>query len=153
MSDYKHPRTLEEIAEANKKWNAEQFETEVRRFELEGDKPPENPATINMLREEITRLQSEVERLRGRCAELESVLGSAWASHCLEAVDWVDQAKEVLSRSDSASWLLRKQAEAVEAATTKCQIKSATDDSKCYSAALQDYAQRLRQQAAESDHD
>ncbi|KAE8545398.1 hypothetical protein [Marinobacter nauticus] len=47
--------------------------------------------------------------------------------------------------------ILRKQAEAVEAATKACEIKSATDDSRCYSVALLGYADRLKRKAAEAE--
>ena len=48
-------------------------------------------------------------------------------------------------------FILRKQAEAVEAATKACEIKSATDDSRCYSVALLGYADRLKRKAAEAE--
>jgi predicted nucleic acid-binding Zn-ribbon protein len=59
--------------------------------------------------------------------------------------------QDAIAASSSVAWLLRKQAEAVEAATNEHEIKSPTDDSKCYSVALRDYAKRLRQQADEAE--
>ena len=63
--------------------------------------------------------KADLDRALARVAELESTLGDAWSSHCLEAVKWVDRAKEVLAQSDSAPWLLRKQAEAIEDSANK----------------------------------
>ena len=93
-------------------------------------------------------MKAAKQKAAARVAELESLLGRAWSSHCLEAVDWVDQAKDILARSDSAPWLLRTQAEAVEEAARLMEAAGNAFDAKF---AASDYAQRLRQQANEAE--
>lgn len=70
-------------------------------------------------------LQSEVERLRGRCGELESAA--------------TDKRIETLN----SAFILRKQAEAVEAFAAELDSAGNVDERD----KAEDYAQRLRQQA------
>lgn len=80
---------------------------------------------VDSLAEKLTAAQSEIEALRGRVAELEK---------CID--------------DGSDAWLLRKQAEAVEEAANLMEKAGNSFDAKF---AAKDYAQRLRQQAAESE--
>lgn len=121
---------------------------------------------------EITRLQSEVERLRGRCGELEEF--SAFAQQTAEREldpDYVpprtaeamfallEASRQITGEVEACDyenpWLLRKQAEAVERATLICRrdgIRPEVSTASCPVYALKDYAQRLRQQAAENEN-
>ena len=83
------------------------------------------------LAKKLKAAQAESEALRARVSELEATLyhGNLEREKCQKV------------------WLLHKQAEAIEAATKACEIKSATDDSRCYSIALMDYADGLKRKA------
>lgn len=132
MSDWKLPKTLKDMAEANRRLNAEQFETSVQRFEPEDDRPPENPAMIKKQREEITRLQSEVERLQAENSKL---------------YGWLNEAEQRLGRKNDAPWLLHKQAGAVEVVADKLEGMDLMYPDEF----LRSNAQRLRQQADEAE--
>jgi len=134
------------------------------------------------MQEEITRLQAENEALKAanrdlqdwfddarttaekaqaRVAELEAVLGIAWSNHCLEAQEWPQLADALLRGASSEDFILRKQAEAVEAAVyelTPGHYGPPDDPSPEFNAACEmcaefsGYAQRLRQQADEVEN-
>ena len=97
--------------------------------------------------DEIARLQSEVERLRGRCKELEA--DQQFAKGTLLCPEW------------AKSQVLIKQAEAVEDAAKEIRqdpVNSQSawgrgwlDGRESAARMAEDYAQRLRQQAAESE--
>lgn len=123
----------------------------------------DRPAHKNIIREavgEITLLRVEVERLRGRCAELES--GLEGIANCAygynhpkaqtadEAASWMNgEAMRLLGDPQPSAWLLRKQAEAFEVEAQRVRENSAGNCDPLYSTCLEDSAQRLRQQAAE----
>lgn len=94
----------------------------------------------------LTRLQSEVERLRGRCGELEDSL-TELIQHYSETWDL-----PILRRAEAAldgignSYVLARQAEAVEKAARLYAAPGLT------LSGLMRHAQRLRQQAAESEN-
>lgn len=95
--------------------------------------------TPYVLASEYDRLQSEVERLRGRLTE------------CHQSIDAYVRDNErlqgLLDETDQATpWLLRKQAEAVEVISKEYKCGMEAEDMV---SALKEYAQRLRQQAAE----
>jgi hypothetical protein len=99
---------------------------------------------IDRLEEWLEEERAELNHAQERVAELESTYK--------DATTWEDVG-DVFNKPTSIPWLLRKQAEAVEAATNEHEIKIATDDSMCYSVALRDYAKRLRQQADKIEND
>lgn len=103
--------------------------------------------------EELTRLQSEVERLRGRCGEL--VEYADGPGELAGDYNW-----EMLKANTNVSqaWLLRKQAEAVESMCAQWKDEAHwiinethANYQRHYAKAGHGYAQRLRQQAAESE--
>lgn len=109
---------------------------------------------VKMLKDEITRLQSEVERLRARVAQLELA-----ALDAIQAMPGGQAKADLRDAYDedtpATAWLLRKQAEAVEAWAKDQNLPPDEDltevgwHAKRIYERANDYAQRLRQQAAE----
>lgn len=106
---------------------------------------------------ELTRLQSEVERLRGRLDQLEALLKASdrRASVATEALETEAENHTKLRNSlHSGGWLLRKQAEAVEAVSENLKAMCKVDYRRWVKPAvteLDNEAQRLRQQADEAE--
>jgi len=119
---------------------------------------------VDSLAEKLNTARSEVERLQGRCGELEHLIryaqvesgvcmcGDEIESHNQASghspVDIWDYAAEKALEGTSEAWLLRKQAEAVEEAARLMDAAGNAFDAKF---AASDYAQRLRQQADEAE--
>ena len=116
-------------------------------------------------KDELTRLQSEVERLRGRLNEINNLVALRWSNGVPTHSEMLEEVEQLSKPGTGSAWLLRKQAEAVEALADYhdedcgyseclsdpelvefadgCVREMSTDDMRAY-------AQRLRQQAAES---
>lgn len=104
----------------------------------------------------LTRLQSEVERLRGRCEELEELVHSQGRNNA--------ELQRVLNKGATPyqPYILRKQAEAVEAAVKEAMpgpCGPPDDPPAGYQefcegvVSVRDYATRLRQQADQMEAD
>ncbi len=154
MSNYKHPRTLKEIAEANKRWSAEQFETQAQRLELDGAIQPENPPKIKKLRKEIQTLRQQLAESQGRVAELEDALVWALGKLAIEvptvggSVSYMrafEKAEAALGKSSSKAFILHKQAEAVE------YMMLDLPDGHPFKVRAKNEAQRLRQTADDAE--
>ena len=146
---------------------------------MSGIKTDNSKTLINAL-SEIDRLQSEVERLRGRCGELEEF--AAFAQQTAEREldpDYVpprtaeamlallEASRQITGEVEACDyenpWLLRKQAEAVEqyAKALRMWLESMPGNPRALfaegvkaSAEQADrHAQRLRQRAAESENE
>lgn len=118
---------------------------------------PSHRRAVEQAADEIARLQAEVERLRARVAQLEVA-----ALDAIQAMPGGQAKADLRDAYDedtpATAWLLRKQAEAVEAAVyelTPGHYGPPDDPSPEFVAACEmcaefsGYAQRLRQQAAE----
>lgn len=105
------------------------------------------PCMWRNAKDELTRLKSEVERLRGRLAELEDVVENYEALKRMHRLD--NYPNELAAKA----WLLRKQAEAVEPAirTALRNLGNADLTEEDIDQFAYDYAQRLRQQADEAE--
>ena len=111
--------------------------------------------------EECARLQSEVERLRGRCGDLESenkylrARDDSLISFLVNeaGLDMVSVKAACGHIPNEDAWLLRKQADAVEPAirTALRNLGNADLSEEDIERFAEDYAQRLRHQAAESE--
>lgn len=91
--------------------------------------------------DELTRLQSEVERLRGRCGEMEA--------SCVTYESRLQDYEEYMERVPRM--ILRRQAEAIEELTNFKYVAFGTNGMAIDVLDISKEAQRLRQQADEAE--